>query len=173
MLIANASKSQIRDKAKMLEVLDCSKSYLLGLCQKLLSVKNDPSLKLFGFYKLSSGLKHVWAFYFLSASKDLESFFKCQVFTLHRQSPWEDLRRKNLLSARGRGPQSSFTAVVESKTLWEQKHFEENLAWAPAFTGNGSGKLQGNFLCAKLCRSLILQKSGEPIKLRSLRRNLA
>ena len=116
MFFANASKSQIRDKAKMLEVLNCSKSYLLGLCQKLLSVKNHPS-KLFGFYKLSSGLKHVLAFYFLSAREDLESFFKCQVFTLHRQSLWEDLRRKNLLSARGRGPQSSFTTVVESKTL--------------------------------------------------------
>ncbi len=82
----------------------------------VLSVKNPPS-KLFGFYKLSSGLKHVWAFYFLSAREDLESFFKCQVFTLHRQSLWEDLRRKNLLSARGQGPQSSFRTVVESKML--------------------------------------------------------
>ena len=78
MLIANASKSQIRDKAKMLEVLDCSKSYLLGLCQKLLSVKNHPSLKLFGFYKLSSGLKHVLAFCFLSAREDLESFLSAK-----------------------------------------------------------------------------------------------
>ena len=116
MLIANASKSQILDIAKMLEVLDCSKSFPFGLCQKLLSVKNHSS-KLFGFYKLSLGLKHVCAFYFLNAREDLEIFFKCQVFTLHRQSLWEDLRRKNLLSARGQGPQSSFRTVVESKML--------------------------------------------------------
>jgi len=73
-LIANASKSQILDIAKMLEVLDCSKSFPFGLCQKLLSVKNHLSLKLFFFYKLSSRLKLVWAFYLLSAREDLESF---------------------------------------------------------------------------------------------------
>jgi hypothetical protein len=52
-LFANAPKAQIRDIAEMLGGLDCSKSYFLGLCQKLLSEKSPKSLKLFGFYKLS------------------------------------------------------------------------------------------------------------------------
>ncbi len=54
MLVANAPKSQIRDIAKMLGGLDWSKSYFLGLCQKLLSEESPKSLKLSGFYKLSS-----------------------------------------------------------------------------------------------------------------------
>jgi hypothetical protein len=53
-LFANAPKAQIWDIAKMLEGLDCSKSYFLGLCQKLLSEESPKSLKLSGFYKLSS-----------------------------------------------------------------------------------------------------------------------
>ena len=63
MLFANAPKSYFADIAEMLGGLDCSKSYFLGLCQKLLSEKSPKSLKLFGFYKLSSGLKLIWTFY--------------------------------------------------------------------------------------------------------------
>jgi len=70
----------------MLEVLDCSKSFPFGLCQKLLSVKNHLSLKLFFFYKLSSRLKLVWAFYLLSAREDLESF-------LSAKSSWQASRQ--------------------------------------------------------------------------------
>ncbi len=55
MLFANAPKSQFRNIAEMLGGLVCSKSYFLGLCQKLLSEKSPKSLKLSGFYKLSSG----------------------------------------------------------------------------------------------------------------------
>ena len=55
MLFANAPRSQIRNIAEMLGGLDCSKSYFLGLCQMLLSEKSPKSLKLSGFYKLSSG----------------------------------------------------------------------------------------------------------------------
>ena len=36
-LFANAPKSYFADIAEMLGGLDCSKSYFLGLCQKLLS----------------------------------------------------------------------------------------------------------------------------------------
>ena len=42
-LFANAPKSQIQDIAEMLGGLDCSKSYFLGLCQKLLSEKSPKS----------------------------------------------------------------------------------------------------------------------------------
>ena len=56
MLFANAPKTWIRDVAKLLGGLDCSKSYFLGLRQKLLSEKSPKSLKLSGFYKLSPGL---------------------------------------------------------------------------------------------------------------------
>jgi hypothetical protein len=80
-------------------------------------VKNHPILKLFGFYKYSSGLKLVWAFYLLSAREDLESFLSAKSSPYIDKSLWEDLRRKNLLSARGQGPQSSFRTVVESKML--------------------------------------------------------
>ncbi len=62
-LFANAPKTWIRDIAEMLGGLDCSKSYFLGLCQMMLSEKSPKSLKLFGFYKLSSGLKLIWTFY--------------------------------------------------------------------------------------------------------------
>ncbi len=55
-LFANAPKSYLRDIAEMLGGSDCSKSYFLGLCQKLLSEKSPKSFKLSGFYKLSSGL---------------------------------------------------------------------------------------------------------------------
>ncbi len=56
MLFANAPKSYSQNIAEMLGGLDCSKSYFLGLCQKLLSEKSRKSLKLSGFYKLSSRL---------------------------------------------------------------------------------------------------------------------
>ncbi len=63
MLFANVLKILIRDIAEMLGGLNCSKSYFLGLCQMLLSEKSPKSLKLFGFYKLSSGLQLIWVFY--------------------------------------------------------------------------------------------------------------
>jgi hypothetical protein len=62
-LFANAPKTWIRDIAKMLGGLDCSKSYFLGLCQMMLGEESPKSLKLSGFYKLSSGLQLIWAFY--------------------------------------------------------------------------------------------------------------
>ena len=55
MLFANAPKSYFADIAEMLGGLDCSKSYFLGLCQKLLSEKSPKSCKLSGFYNLCSG----------------------------------------------------------------------------------------------------------------------
>jgi hypothetical protein len=62
----------------MLEVLDCAKSYLLGLCQKLLRVKNHLNLKCFCFYKFNPGIRHVLVLYSLSAREDLESFLSAK-----------------------------------------------------------------------------------------------
>ncbi len=74
MLFANAPKTWIRDIAEMLGGLDCSKSYFLALCHMLLSEKSPKSLKLSGFYKLSSGLQLIWAFYSQVQERTLKVF---------------------------------------------------------------------------------------------------
>ncbi len=90
MLFANAPKSQIRNIAKMLGGLDCSKSYFLGLCQKLLSEKSSKSLKLSGFYKLSSGTSTYLGVVLDKCKRRLGKYFEVRNSTLHSQSPWRE-----------------------------------------------------------------------------------
>ncbi len=90
MLIANAPKSQIRDIAEMLGGLDCSKSYFLGLCQKLLSEESPKSLKLSSFYKLSSETPTYLGIVLNKCKRRLRKYFEVRNSTLHRQSPWRE-----------------------------------------------------------------------------------
>ena len=75
-LFANAPKSQIRDIVEILGSLDCSKSYFLGLCQKLLSEESPKSLKLSGFYKLSSGTSTYLGVLLDKCKRGLRKFFE-------------------------------------------------------------------------------------------------
>jgi hypothetical protein len=89
-LFAKASKSQIRNIAEMLGGLDCSKSYFLGLCQKLLSEKSPKSLKLSGFYKLSSGTSTYLGVVLNKCKRRLGKYFEVRDFALHRPSLWKE-----------------------------------------------------------------------------------
>jgi hypothetical protein len=89
-LFANAPKSQIRDIAEILGSLDCSKSYFLGLCQKLLSEKSPKSLKLSGFYKLSSWTSTYLGVVLDKCKRRLGKYFEVRNSTLHRQSLWRE-----------------------------------------------------------------------------------
>ena len=90
MLFANAPKSQIRNIAKMLGGSDCSKSYFLGLCQKLLSEKSPKSLKLSGFYKLSSGTSTYLGVVLNKCKRRVGKYFEVRNSTLHRLSLWRE-----------------------------------------------------------------------------------
>jgi hypothetical protein len=74
----------------MLGGLDCSKSYFLGLCQKLLSEESPKSLKLSGFYKLISGTSTYLGIVFNKRKRRLGKYFEVKNSTLHRQSPWRE-----------------------------------------------------------------------------------
>jgi hypothetical protein len=127
---ATSSKSQIRNIAEMLEVLNCSKSCLLGLCQKLLSVKNHLSLNCLGFYNLSPDL-NLFGRSTLKCKSGLRKFSKCWVFTLHRPSLWKNsgpLEGGIFCMARGWCPQSS------KRNLWESK----DSRWEPESSESGN-----------------------------------
>ncbi len=74
----------------MLGGFHCSKSYFLGLCQKLLSEESPKSLKLSGFYKLSSGTSTYLGVVLKKCKRRLRKYFEVRNSTLHRQSPWRD-----------------------------------------------------------------------------------
>jgi len=74
----------------MLGGLDCSKSYFLGLCQKLLSEKSPKSLKLSGFYKLSSGTSTYLGVVLNKCKRRLRKCFEVRNSTLQRQSLWRE-----------------------------------------------------------------------------------
>ena len=74
----------------MLGGLDCSKSYFLGLCQKLLSEKSPKSWKLSGSYKLSSGTSTYLGVLLDKCKRGLRKFSKLRNSTLHRQSLWRE-----------------------------------------------------------------------------------
>ena len=92
MLFANAPKSYFADIAEMLGGLDCSKSYFLGLCQKLLSEKSPKSLKLSGFYKLSSGTSTNLGVVLNKCKRRLRKCFEVRISTLHRLSLWRETK---------------------------------------------------------------------------------
>jgi len=91
-LFANGPKSQIRNIAEMLGGLDCSKSYFLGLCQKLLSEKSPKSLKLSGFYELSSGTSTHLGVVLNKCKRRLRKCFEVRISTLHRPSLWRETK---------------------------------------------------------------------------------
>ncbi len=74
----------------MLGGLDCAKSYFLRLCQKLLSEKSPKSLKLSGFYKLSSGTSTSFGIVLDNCKRRLGKYFEVRNSTLHRQSLWKE-----------------------------------------------------------------------------------
>ena len=76
--------------AEMLGGLDCSKSYFLGLCQKLLSEKSPNALKLSGFYKLSSGTSTYLGVVLNKCKRRLRKYFEVRNSTLLRRSLWRE-----------------------------------------------------------------------------------
>ena len=71
-------------RLKLLKVL------FLGLCQKLLSEKLPKSLKLSGFYKLSSGTSTYLGIVLNKCKRRLGKYFKVRNSALHRQSQWRE-----------------------------------------------------------------------------------
>jgi hypothetical protein len=76
--------SQKAWRLKLLKVL------FLGLCQKLLSEESPKSLKLSGFYKLSSGTSTYLGVLLDKCKKRLRKYFEARNSTLHRQSLWRE-----------------------------------------------------------------------------------
>jgi hypothetical protein len=74
----------------MLGGLDCSKSYFLGLCQRLLSEESPKSSKLSGFYKSSSGTSTYLGVVLNKCKRRLGKCFKVRNSTLHRLSLWRE-----------------------------------------------------------------------------------
>ncbi len=66
------------------------KVLFLGLCQKLLSEKSPKSLKLSGFYKLSSGTSTYLGVLLNKCKRRLGKYFEVRNSTLHRRSLWRE-----------------------------------------------------------------------------------
>jgi hypothetical protein len=71
-------------RLKLLKVL------FLGLWQKLLSEESPKSLKLSGFYKLSSGTSTYLGVVLNKCKRRLRKYFEVRNSTLHRQSLWRE-----------------------------------------------------------------------------------
>ncbi len=74
----------------MLEGLNCSKSYFLDFAKKLLSEESPKSLKLSGFYKLSSGTSTYLGVVLNKCKRRLRKCFEVRNSTLQRQSLWRE-----------------------------------------------------------------------------------
>jgi hypothetical protein len=66
------------------------KVLFLGLCQKLLSEESPKSLKLSGFYKLSSGTSIYLGVLLDKCKRRLRKFIEVRNSTLHRPSLWRE-----------------------------------------------------------------------------------
>ncbi len=159
----------------MLGGLDCSKSYFLGLRQKLLSEWSSKSWKLSGFYKLSSGTSTYFGVLLDKCKRGLGKFFRSfeslpfidNVYgeNLRHQKVtfWLSPKQCLLLSSSRRNFGSRlFEKELEVKTSWffqcsqgrwkgpEPQKFWRTGARSWAFIPESVGWLSSKIPCAKI-----------------------